>query len=42
MSYRSAKNITPEAPFSLGYVDNSTPLYMKDGMSPYLRNARLD
>lgn len=42
MSYQKAKSISPEAPFSQGYVDNSTPLYMKDWMSPYLRNARLD
>ncbi len=42
MSYQTAQWIYPKAPFSEGYVDNTQSLYLKDGQSPYLRNARLD
>lgn len=42
MSYQTAQWIYPKAPFSEGYVDNTQSLYLKDGQSTYLRNARLD
>lgn len=42
MSYKTAKPISPEAPFAWGYVDNTQNLFLKDQYSPYLRNARLD
>ena len=42
MSYKSAKNISPEFPFSGGVVDNTANLFLKDQYSPYLRNCRLD
>jgi hypothetical protein len=47
MSYQTARwqslgENSKTGVFSEGYVDNTPNLYLPDGASPYLRNARLD
>ena len=42
MSYKNAKWIDLENPFSGGYVDNTPSFTLADNLSSYLRNARFD